>query len=99
PRWAERLLTLEAVSISGALSWRPGSLRVEDGLMPLSQGEVRGQVELDGESKRAMLLGTWRRLAVGLEIEDERRDLHLLGAREWWQACCAGTEIGATPTP
>ncbi|HSM15222.1 MAG TPA: hypothetical protein VLA66_14225, partial [Thermoanaerobaculia bacterium] len=46
PRWAERLLTLEAVSISGALSWRPGSLRVEDGLMPLSQGEVRGQVEL-----------------------------------------------------
>ena len=43
--------------------------------------------------RHARLGLTWRRLAVGVELEGERRDLKLLGVREWWDSAA-----GVVPT-
>lgn len=85
PAWAERLLTVEGLSAGGHLDWTRGRLRLADGRVPLANGEIRGEADLENGRRSSRLLLSWRRLAVGVEIEGERRDLRLLGAREWFE--------------
>lgn len=85
PAWAERLLTVEGLSAGGHLDWTRGRLRLTDGRVPLANGEIRGEASLEDGRRSSRLLLTWRRLAVGLAIEGEHRDLRLLGAREWFE--------------
>jgi hypothetical protein len=84
PEWAERLLTIEGLSASGDLDWHGDRFALRRGRVPLAHGEVLAEADLAGAERRARLLLTWRRLAVGVELEGDRRDLKLVGAREWY---------------
>lgn len=85
PEWAERLLTVEGLSASGELDWHGDRFALRRGRVPLAHGEVRAEAELAGTDRRARLLLTWRRLAVGVELIGDRRDLRLVGPRQWYE--------------
>lgn len=95
PEWAERLLTVEGLSASGELDWHGDRFALAQGRVPLAHGEVLAEALLDGTDRRARLLLTWRRLAVGVDLEGDRRDLKLLGVREWWDS--AAGVVPASP--
>jgi hypothetical protein len=98
PEWAERLLTVEGLSASGELDWHGDRFALRGGRIPLANGEVLAEADLAGADRRARLLLTWRRLAVGLELIGERRDLHLVGSRQWYDEN-EGPRIGSTRGP
>ena len=86
PPWAERALLIENVRLEGRYRVASGALRLDDVRLPLPNGEARAQVDLVRERRRARLLLTWRRLALGVEIDGTKRDLRLLRAREWFES-------------
>ncbi len=90
PSWAERLLTLEGLSASGRFDWSRGQFRLERGHVPLANGEIRAEARLEEAWRQARLLMTWRRLAVGLAIDGDQRDIRLIGARDWYAAQTTG---------
>lgn len=94
PEWAERLLTVEGLSASGELDWHGDRFALRGGRIPLANGEVLAEADLAGADRRARLLLTWRRLAVGVELAGDRRDLRLVGARPWWESTTGAPESG-----
>lgn len=96
PEWAERLLTIEGLSASGEFDWRGDRFALTGGRVPLAHGEVLAEAVLAGAERRARLLLTWRRLVVGVDLQGDRRDLKLLGVREWWDST-AGVATTSPP--
>lgn len=85
PGWAERLLTLEGVSASGAFDWAPGRFELQRSEVPLPRGEIKTRFLLEKEHRLGKLLARWRRLSVGLEIDGAAHRLRLRNASEWYE--------------
>lgn len=84
PAWVTRLLTVRGLSLGGDFDWRPGRLRLNDAVLSLARGEVRGNLYLGRETRRGRLLVSLGSLAAGVELTPEGRRLHLRQARAWW---------------
>jgi len=84
PNWAERLLTLEGVSASGAFDWAPGRFELYRSEVPLPRGELRTKLLLERDRRLAKLLARWRRLELGMDVDGSSHRLHLRDVSEWY---------------
>ena len=84
PKWAERLLTLELINVFGRASVAPGTVRLDDVLVPLPRGELRARLRLERDLRSGKLLLSGRSLALGIGIEGKERQLKIRNARDWY---------------
>jgi hypothetical protein len=94
PEWAERLLTVDGISVAGGFDWSAGRFVLDRALVPLAHGELRAKLRLEREDRRGKLLARWRRLAVGVELAGSERQLRLRDVQEWFDD---GLEPAPTP--
>lgn len=87
PEWVTRLLTVEGVHVDGSYAWQPGRLEIRNLVAPAAEAELRAGLVLGkaGERHGRMLL-TWRRLALGIQLEGPSRSYKLAGARKWYES-------------
>jgi hypothetical protein len=87
PGWAIRLLTVEGVRADGSYTWQPGRLEIRDLVAPAAEAELRAGLVLGkAEERHGRMLLTWRRLALGIQLEGASRSYKLAGARAWYEA-------------
>ena len=84
PRWVERLLEEPDVRATGAFTYSKPELRIEKLRARFEHWGFEADLELGKDRKRGLLLLEWRKLALGVRIEGEKRDFKLTGAREWF---------------
>jgi len=84
PNWVERLLEEPDVRASGTFAYRRPELRLEKLRARFEHWGFEADLELGKNHKRGLLLLEWRKLALGVRMEGEKRDLKLTGAREWF---------------
>jgi hypothetical protein len=84
PRWAEKLLSKQDVSATGAFHGGPGDLALDQLETELLGGKLSARLHFAGQVRTGKLLLAWQRLALGVGFEEGGRRLHVLQAREWY---------------
>lgn len=84
PRWVERLLEEPDVHATGRFSYRKPELTIEALKARFEHWGFEADLELGKNRRRGLLLLEWRKLALGVRMEGEKRTLKLTGAREWF---------------
>ena len=84
PRWVERLLEEPDVRATGRFAYRKPELTIEGLQARFEHWGFEADLELGKDRRRGLLLLEWRKLALGVRMEGEKRTLKLTGAREWF---------------
>ncbi|MEO8196675.1 MAG: hypothetical protein ABI689_08130 [Thermoanaerobaculia bacterium] len=84
PGWFERLLEEPDVQARGEYSYTRPELRITGLAARFEHWGFAADLELGKETRRGLLLIEWRKLAVGVRMEGEKRTFKLAGAREWF---------------
>ncbi len=85
-RWFQGVLDVEDVAAVGDLRFDRGAV-VLDPLRVTGQGtELRSRLRLSKESQRGYLLVRHKRLVVGLELQDGKRDYRFVRPQEWFES-------------
>jgi hypothetical protein len=84
PRWVERLLQEPDVQATGRFAYRKPELTITALKARFEHWGFEADLELGKDRRRGLLLLEWRKLALGVRMEGEKRDLKLTGAREWF---------------
>jgi len=85
PRWVERLLEEPDVRATGRFSYRKPELRIEALKARFEHWGFEADLELGKDRRRGLLLLEWRKLALGVRMEGDKRDFKLTGARKWFE--------------
>ncbi len=99
PHWLERLLTVRNPTARVRLDWRPGQLQIQDARLVLAEGELRGRLLLQGRTRNGRLLAQWRRLRLGVELENEQRRLRLRDLDRWFDGAPMPSSEAVQATP
>lgn len=86
PRWALSLLDSGQLDAHTRLRWRPGHLVLDDLEAENERLSLRARLDLMDKHKRGDLYLRWGVLGAGIELDDQRRQWHLAGAREWFDS-------------
>ena len=84
--WLDRRLEAKAEDVRAEVSGRLGQSSVEVDRLRVEGGpvELDGRLRFAGGDRHAVLLASYGRLAVGLELAGGERHVKLLGARRWF---------------
>ncbi len=106
PKIGERILEVENVTGSAGVDYTGDRLAVRNAIVTGDNLEVQAHLELVGKSVEGDLLAVYEFVGVGVELQGDRRKLHLLGARKWYQSQVpgahpkpSGSEDAASDTP
>jgi len=85
--WLDRRLEERAGDVRAEATGRLGQSLVEVERLDVAGGPLalQGRLRFAGGVRRAALLATYGRAAVGLELAGEERKVRLLGARKWFE--------------
>lgn len=86
PRWVLGLLDSGEVTASGQVRWRREHLVVDDLQAENQRLSLRARLDLRHAKRRGDLYLRWGVLGAGIELDGERRQWHLAGARDWYDA-------------
>ncbi len=84
PRWVLGLLDSGEVQASGQLRWRSGRLQIDDLAAENERLSLRARLDLQHAQKRGDLYVRWGVLGAGIELDGQKRQWHLAGARDWF---------------
>ena len=87
PKWMYKAIDDGQVQASGRVQWQQDQL-VLDRLKASNQRfELDGRLKLQGSrQRRGSLYARWGKLDAALELNDDKRDWHLLRSRAWYDA-------------
>lgn len=86
PQWVTPLVDAGQAQASGRIAWHGKQLLLDDVAAQNERFAVNARLRLQDGSRQGDLLLAWGRLEAGLELQGERRKLHLLRARQWYQS-------------
>ncbi|MBN8482345.1 MAG: hypothetical protein J0L88_12220 [Xanthomonadales bacterium] len=86
PRWVFGLLDAGRAEARGRLRFDARGLLVDDVEASNDRFEVKARMQVDGAKPKGDLLLVWRKLALGVELDQGRHEFHVLGARDWYAA-------------
>ncbi|PJK11747.1 hypothetical protein CO614_07320 [Lysobacteraceae bacterium NML120232] len=86
PQWVTRVVDEGQAYASGRVAWRGNLLVLDDMAARNDRFSVNARLRLQGSQRQGDLLLGWGKLEAGLELQGERRELHLLRARQWYQS-------------
>ena len=85
PGWIRRLVNAGEADARARLQRQGECLIVDDLVANNARFEVEGRIRYCGEKPAGQLHARWGVLGVGLELENGERQLHLKGARKWFE--------------
>lgn len=85
PRWTRGLVALEGFSARSGVDFGSGLSRIEDFDAAGGNFRIRGDFVRLGAEKQGAFLVEGGSLRLGVEIEDAKTHLHLIGAKKWFQ--------------
>jgi hypothetical protein len=86
PAWVEKIVDAGEVAASGELGWSDHTLVVDDLVASNDRFELRARMRMRGAQREGSLYARWGVLSLGAELTGHHKDLHLIGAREWYDA-------------
>jgi hypothetical protein len=86
PRWIGRVLDAGQVQATGQLRWRRDHLWVDRLQAENDRLSLRARLDLSGARNRGDLYARWGVFGVGVAMDGEQRQWHLLGARNWYDS-------------
>ena len=84
PRWVLGMLDSGEVQARGQLRWRQGRLAIDDLEAENERLSLRARLDL-AQPRRGDLYLRWGVLGAGIELDGDKRNWHLAGAREWYE--------------
>ncbi|WP_058835640.1 hypothetical protein [Luteimonas abyssi] len=86
PRWIGRIVDSGEVDAT-ARTRVEGETFIVDGLQASNDRvDLHARLKVAGGQPRGDLYARWGVLGVGAELRDNERDLHLIGARDWYES-------------
>lgn len=86
PRWVLGLIDSGAVQATGQLRWRQnGQLMIDDLHAENQRLSLRGRLAVGDAGRRGDLYLRWGLLGAGIELDGEKKQWHLAGAKEWYE--------------
>jgi hypothetical protein len=85
-RWFQGVLDVEDVAAVGDLRFDQGAVVLDPLRVTGRDVELRSRLRMSRESKRGYLLVRYKRLVVGLELQDGKRDYRFVRPQEWFES-------------
>ncbi|KAF1689002.1 hypothetical protein CSC64_13245 [Pseudoxanthomonas koreensis] len=86
PRWMDRLVDSGQVHASAQVHWQGDTLVLDDVHARNDRYQVQARLRLAEGDRRGHLYARMGVLAAGMDLRNGQRDMHLVGAREWFEA-------------
>lgn len=86
PAWVEKLVDAGEASATGDLQWRGDTLLLQPLEANNERFDVLARLRLKRKAITGDLFARWGVLSLGVELDGGRRDLHLVRARNWFDA-------------
>jgi hypothetical protein len=91
PSWVARLLTVENIRAGGTFAWSRSETLLDHLATQFRGANIQGRIRFGRASRQGQLMVEWRRLALGLQIENARKNWKFIGVRDWY----ANSELGS----
>ncbi|MEZ5312628.1 MAG: hypothetical protein R2862_02725 [Thermoanaerobaculia bacterium] len=72
------------IRATGTFSWQPEETALEEIATRFRQATIQAKLRFRKEVRRGLLMIEWKKLAVGLRLENEKKRWKLLGVRNWY---------------
>ncbi|WP_368565666.1 hypothetical protein [Pseudoxanthomonas sp. UTMC 1351] len=86
PAWIYRLVDAGSAQMRGRVQWHADTLILDSMEARNRRFDLHARLRLQGTRRNGQLYAKWRALSVGLELKDDRRRFHLIGAKAWYDA-------------
>ncbi|MEJ1097323.1 MULTISPECIES: hypothetical protein [unclassified Pseudoxanthomonas] len=86
PAWIYRLIDAGSAQMRGRVQWRADALILDSMEARNQRFDLHARLRLQGARRNGQLYAKWRALSLGLELNDDRRRFHLIGAKAWYDA-------------
>ncbi len=86
PRWIGNMIDAGQVQAQGQLRWRRSQLWLDRLQAHNDRLSVQARLQLGQDLRRGDLYARWGVLGVGVELDGEQRQWHLLRARQWYES-------------
>ncbi|AKC88194.1 hypothetical protein WQ53_05280 [Pseudoxanthomonas suwonensis] len=86
PHWMDRLVDSGQVQASARVHWQGDTLVLDDVHARNDRYEVQARLRLAGDDRHGQLLARMGVLSAGVDLRNGQRDMHLVRAREWFEA-------------
>jgi hypothetical protein len=86
PGWINKLLDEGEARIDGRVSWQNGLLILDEVNARNDRFEVLARLESRNKVRTGDLYARWGKLSLGMELQGGKRDMHLVGARHWYDS-------------
>jgi hypothetical protein len=86
PGWLEKIVDEGEATVSGEVGWSRKGLVLDDMIASNERFEVRARMRMHDQRREGSLYARWGALSLGAELNGENKDLHLIKARQWYDA-------------
>ncbi|WP_372018253.1 AsmA family protein [Pseudoxanthomonas sp. 10H] len=86
PRWMDRLVDSGQARARARVHWQGDALVLDSVHASNERYEVQARLRMEGQERHGQLLARMGVLSAGMELRNGRRDMHLVRAREWFDA-------------
>jgi hypothetical protein len=86
PGWIGKLIDAGEVNAQGRVKWRGGTMLLQPFAATNDRFDVAARLRMHEKQPTGDLYAAWGALGVGVELAGGKRDLHLVGARKWFDA-------------
>jgi hypothetical protein len=84
PGWVSKLVDAGEADAHGRLQWKKDTLLLDPFAASNDRFEVRARLRLRQKQATGDFYASWGALNVGVELLGGRKDVHLVGARKWF---------------
>ena len=95
PDWLAKRLFDTDVGGTASIDWRRGAFTIPDLKTAVNETRIEASYDAQGTRRRGRLLVEWRKLALGVELADGRRQYHLRKAESGSKARKLGAPVPA----
>lgn len=97
PKWVANLLTVEDIRAGGNFAWSPAETRLDELATQIRSASVQGRIRFGHDLRKGLLMVEWHRLALGLRIDEARKEWKFIGVRAWYESSDLGSPPAGRP--
>jgi hypothetical protein len=86
PAWVGNLVDEGETSVAGRVWWRDDTLILDQLQASNDRFEVLGQLQSRHKTRSGDLYARWGKLSMGLDLQGDERQFHVVGARKWYDS-------------
>ncbi|MFT3763725.1 MAG: hypothetical protein QM761_14180 [Pseudoxanthomonas sp.] len=84
PDWIGKVVDAGQADLGARMQWRQGLLVLDDVQARNDRFDLAGRLRLRGKTPQSVVYARWGALGAGVEVQGEQHQLHLVGAKRWF---------------